>query len=601
MTTQRSTAQPAPNQPADAASQPARDRNIRAIVSYFEGGIKPKDELGNVGIELEHTIARRDLTPVPYSGEAGVARVLEALSADYPDVTRDDAGDILGVARAGESITIEPAAQIELSAGPFGDLHRARAVFDAFEATLDRELSHIGAQALATGYHPTARARDLELIPKRRYELMNAYLSGTDTCGPCMMRGSASTQVSIDYSSADDCLRKLRLACAIVPVLSLICDNSPVFEGAPRAGKLVRTHIWNHMDADRCGIVPGALSTSFTLEAYASYILDTPAILVQDPATNEWVADSRTFGEIYATRAMNRADVEHALSMFFTDVRLKTYLEIRPADTMPVPYAMAYAALIKGLFYSERSLCALERLISDVTEKDVARAKRELMAHGYEGRVYGRDVAGLCDELVAIANAGLPTGEREVLEPLAALVSARTTLADIAERTGFLRADCPVREVARRAEQAARLPRGSNEDLLVTVAYLGRFDDGAVFLDQRERPIEFPCEDGWMPPEIIDAVKPLRPGQTATARVEPRDAYAPHDPAQVLRMRRTELPEHAAFEVGSIVHLEGTDGVEHAARVVASDADSVTFDANQAAVAKALNFDITLLAVRSPH
>ncbi|WP_165248343.1 glutamate-cysteine ligase family protein [Adlercreutzia sp. ZJ141] len=450
MISQRSTAPNTPNQPANATSQPAREDNIRAIVSYFESGIKPHETLGNVGIELEHTIVRHDLSPVPYSGDAGVASVLEALSKDYPSITRDDAGDILGVARAGESITIEPAAQIELSAGPFADLHRARDVFDNFEATLDRELTRIGAQALATGYHPTARALDLELIPKRRYELMNTYLSATDTCGPCMMRGSASTQVSIDYISVDDCLRKLRLACTIVPVLSLICDNSPVFEGVPRTKKLVRTHIWNHMDADRCGIVPGALSTSFTLEAYAAYILDTPAILVQDPATHEWVADARTFGDIYATRTMERADVEHALSMFFTDVRLKTYIEIRPADTMPVPYAIAYAALIKGLFYNEHSLRALEQLIGEPTEEDVVCAKHELMTHGYKARVYGSCVADICDDLLAIAHAGLPDDEREVIEPLETLVEARTTLADITERTGFLRADSSVHEVEQR-------------------------------------------------------------------------------------------------------------------------------------------------------
>ncbi len=48
--------------------------------------------------------------------------------------------------------------------------------------------------------------------------------------------------------------------------------------------------------------------------------------------------------------------------MQFPDVRLKTYLEIRPADSMPIPYVIAYAALIKGLFYNEGNLRQLEAL-----------------------------------------------------------------------------------------------------------------------------------------------------------------------------------------------------------------------------------------------
>ena len=95
-----------------------------------------------------------------------------------------------------------------------------------------------------------------------------------------MMRGSASTQVSIDYSSAPDCLRKLRLAFALVPLFSLMCDNSPVFEGKPRSHELVRTEIWRHCDPDRCGLVPDVMDPSFDLRRYAAFLLDAPAILV---------------------------------------------------------------------------------------------------------------------------------------------------------------------------------------------------------------------------------------------------------------------------------------------------------------------------------
>lgn len=416
-----------------AAEQPARESNIDAIVSFFESGIKPFGGPGELGIELEQIIVHDDMSPVAYSDEHGVSWVLHQLMEEYPRVTTDEHGDLLGVARPSEAVTIEPAAQIELSAGPFADLATARDVFEAYQERLARVLEPVGERAVALGYHPTATARSLELIPKRRYQFMNLYLGERDTCGPCMMRGSASTQVSLDYTSTADCLRKLRLAFALVPVLSLMCDNAPVFEGEPRRHRLVRTHIWQHVDADRCGLVPDVLDPAFDLRRYAEYILDTIAILI--PCTQQqWCYSDRTFGDIYATRTMTRAEVEHAVSMFFTDVRLKTYIEIRPADAMPIPYVIAYAALIKGLFYAPASLDALDALFADVRRDDYLAAQDTLMARGYEGEVYGRPVAELCDRVVELAEAGLAEDERTFLAPLADLVARRVTLADLAER-----------------------------------------------------------------------------------------------------------------------------------------------------------------------
>lgn len=419
-------------QVAATSAQPARQSNIDAIVAYFENGIKSAHKPGELGIELEHIIVHQDMSPVSYREEHGVAWLLNELKGDYPKVTTDVQGDVLGVARPGEAITIEPAAQLELSAGPFVDLAKAQATFEHFERTIEDVLAPVGERLLTVGYHPSAKAQDLELIPKRRYQFMDLYLGAKDTMGRCMMRGSASTQISIDYMSVDDCLRKFRLAFALVPILSLMCDNSPIFEGEPRTHQLVRTQIWKHMDNDRCGLVPDVFDPNFNLARYAEYILDTPAILV--PCRKEqWCYSDRTFGAIYATRTMTRAEVEHAVSMFFTDVRLKTYIEIRPADAMPIPYVIAYAALIKGLFYDAASLDILDDLFADVRTQDYEQAKDALMKDGYQATVYGRDVRDLCDSVIAIAEQGLSPEDRTFLEPLSSLVSKRMTLADLAE------------------------------------------------------------------------------------------------------------------------------------------------------------------------
>lgn len=435
----KKTATATPSRPATGGAtnldrpQPARKSNVDAIVSYFESGIIGANEPGEVGIELEHTIVNNDKSPVSYHGPHGVEWLLGQLKETFPETTYDPEGDLLGVARPGEAVTIEPAAQLELSAGPFEGLEEAYRTFEAFEHQLSDILAPVGQQVLTQGYHPTATAKSLELIPKRRYQFMNLYLGEIGPFGPRMMRGSASTQVSIDYYSVSDCLRKLRLAYALVPLFSLMCDNTPTFEGMPRTHQLVRTEIWQHCDPKRCGLVPGVLDPDFDLRRYAEYILDTPAILI--PCRKEqWCYSARTFGDIYAQRTMTRSEVEHAVSMFFNDVRLKTYIEIRPADALPIPYVIAYTALIKGLFYSSENLNELDELFADVDATAFEEAKNTLMARGYEAEVYGRPVATLVDHIIEMGRRGLPEHERTYLEPLAQLTAQHTTLATLAER-----------------------------------------------------------------------------------------------------------------------------------------------------------------------
>ena len=128
---------------------------------------------------------------------------------------------------------------------------------------------------------------------------------------------------------------------------------------------------------------------------------------------------------------MDRADIEHALSMVFPDVRLKTYLEIRPADALPVPYVVAYAALVKGIFYCEMSLARVEDLIGGIATSDIECAKNSLQELGYEGEIYGMPASEFADEVIAAARSGLTDGERGFLKPLEKLVAARTTLADL--------------------------------------------------------------------------------------------------------------------------------------------------------------------------
>ena len=165
--------------------------------------------------------------------------MLRTLSARYPDVSMHG-DDILGVAKPHMNVTIEPAAQLEISAGPFESIADMRFALGEFERDVAAALTPVAGRMVALGYDPMLVAADKELIPKARYDIMNRYLSAISPSGPHMMRGSASTQVSIDYTSEEDAAAKMRVASALAPLLSLMCDNAPVFEGTRAPHRLMR-------------------------------------------------------------------------------------------------------------------------------------------------------------------------------------------------------------------------------------------------------------------------------------------------------------------------------------------------------------------------
>ena len=399
------------------------------LIAYFEKGDKYTRTLG---FELEHVILHDDGSAVSYSEPGGVRDVLVELAQSY-DRPICDGEDIIGCESEREVVTIEPAGQIEVSLGPCTSVFDVERLYLGFRAKLDPILEKFGLQTPMLGYNPSAKVDDLELIPKYRYECMTKFLGAQPHEGICMMRGTASLQVSIDFRNEADAMRKLRIAEQIAPILALICDNAPVFEAEERKCQLVRTAVWAGMKQDRVGTVPGSLSPNFTFADYADYILSREAILVPDvDAEGGWryVAD-KTFDEIYADRAMTKKEIEHALSMVWPDARLKNFLEIRPADAMPLEYSLAYVVLVRALFYNDRNLDVLESLLANVGEAEVASAKEALMEKGYGAEIYGRSAEFWADLLMVLASGSLDEGEAIYLEPLASMVRYRTTLAGI--------------------------------------------------------------------------------------------------------------------------------------------------------------------------
>jgi len=368
-----------------------RDENIAALIKFFATGCKP-DKL--LGLELEHfVVGRVTKKALPYEG--GVEEMLRAATG-YGAPLYDN-GRIIGLAHASAPVSLEPAAQLEVSIGPYRDLADIKRDYQVFRAYFDPLIADKNCELVCAGYQPASRVDALTMIPKSRYRYMDEYFRTTGKYGRNMMRGTAATQVCIDYADEADFAKKFRVANVFSPLFAFITDNTNSFEGQPFHGRMLRTQIWNDVDPDRSMIVNKALDMPFGFHDYAQYLYDLPAVIAIDDADVRYVGRTPV-SEIYANRKLTDADIDLITSMAFPDVRVKQHIEIRVADSMPIERALAYAALIYDIFYTETTLEALYQQTLNVCNREVAEAKLALIAHGADAMIYGRRASAWMDE-----------------------------------------------------------------------------------------------------------------------------------------------------------------------------------------------------------
>ena len=361
-----------------------RKRNISALAGYFASGCKNEKLLG---LELEHFVVDKQ-TRRSLHYEKGVDLLLTRLQPLYgtPILSQEH---IIGISGKDASITLEPAAQLEISIKPLHNISEIARIYDEFINILTPILDDMDCELVCAGYHPKSKADELPLIPKSRYKYMDTHFKSTGTRGKYMMKGTAATQVSIDYSGEADFSKKYRVASILSPLFSLICDNTHVFEGQPFTGKMVRTYIWNDVDPGRSMIVRGALDGDFGFNDYAAYVYGTSPIFLLD-GDDVIYTGSKSNAELFADRLMMPEDIEHVASMVFPDVRLKKCIEIRMADSMPIDSVIDYLSLLKGIFYNESNLNSIYQQTLGVGNSEVEAAKEELMVKGADAMIYGK-------------------------------------------------------------------------------------------------------------------------------------------------------------------------------------------------------------------
>lgn len=399
---------------------------VEKIVDFIKSGEKDEKDF-KVGFEVEHFVVdKNSLETVRYEGENGIRQSLEELKdLGYEGIYEGEY--IMGLHKDGASISIEPAAQFEISLDSQNSIDK---LFETYKKTMAEIIPIFdkkGQLLVEVGYQVKDKIADIPRIPKDRYKFMYEYFE--KYAGPMahnMMKGSASLQVAIDYSDEDDFRKKYFLANALAPFFYSIFDNAYIFEGEVYENHNIRQTIWENCDKDRTGIYPFSFDNDLSYEKYAKKILATPSIFIKkdgkDIATNE-----KTFEEIF-DQDMSDEMVFHALSIVFPDVRVKKYIEIRMPDNMPFPYNFAAVSLIKNIFYDKEVLDYAYNLLAGFTYQKVQDLKKITVLRGIQAMYEDKKIYEWMLEIISQIKE-----DRKYIDPLRDLLEEQKTPRDIYE------------------------------------------------------------------------------------------------------------------------------------------------------------------------
>lgn len=396
---------------SDATPIESRDQLVEAIAS----GGKPKPAW-RVGTEHEKFgFYLADHSPVPYDGDRGIRRLLEAMEGLLGWQPIVDDGHIIGLTDpTGQgAISLEPGGQFELSGAPVATIHQTTREVNAHLAQVRECATPLGIGFFGMGFSPKWTRAETPVMPKSRYAIMARYMPKVGGKGLDMMFRTCTIQANLDFVDEPDMVLKMRVGLALQPVVTALFANSPFTEGKPNGYQSYRSEIWLDTDRDRTGMLPFAFERGFGFERYVDYALDVPLYFVKRGDTYHDVAGA-SFRDLMEGK-LAALPGEHAtlsdwmnhLSTLFPEVRLKRYLEMRGADGGAGRVISAVPAFWVGLLYDSLALDAAWQLVQDWTESERQALRNGVPLTALDTPFRNRTVRDIAGDVVALAKAGL--------------------------------------------------------------------------------------------------------------------------------------------------------------------------------------------------
>ena len=383
------------------------------------------------GYQLEN------LRPMEY--DAHVSKLLNALVDRFDWEPIMESGNIIGCKLNGQSVTLEPGGQFELSGAPLVNLHQTCAEVHSHLYQVKTAAKEIGVSFLGLGFQPKWSVDDTPVMPKGRYKIMKQYMPKRGNKGLDMMFRTCTIQVNLDFSSEEDMVRKFRTSLALQPIATALFANSPFCDGKPSGQKSLRSDVWTDTDPDRTGSIQWVFEDGFGFDRYTEYVLDVPMYFVyRDGIYHDVTGQSfRDFMEgklaDFPGEYPTLDDWEQHLTTCFPEVRLKRYMEMRGADGGPWGNICALPSVWVGLLYDEKALDDAEALVADWTAEEREYLRAAVTKDGLQTKFRDGTVQDIAIEMVRIAKEGLVrrgANEENFVDGLMEMATSGQTQAD---------------------------------------------------------------------------------------------------------------------------------------------------------------------------
>ena len=239
-----------------------------------------------------------------------------------------------------------------------------------------------------------------------------------------MMRETAGIQIGIDYRSEEDAMRKFRLANLITPFSTAMFANSTIRGGVDTGYKSFRALAWLNTDNERCGF-DSDFNKNMGFKDYVSKLLDVPMIFIK--RENKYLNIN---GKLTFKQFMEKGfegfypiieDWKLHANLYFPEVRLRNFIEIRNHDCVGNGLEYSIPALYKGFMYSKPALEEVESILNKFTTNEIKELRYCVARNAVDSKIKGKSILPICKELCEISYYTLKTegkNEQEFLEPL---------------------------------------------------------------------------------------------------------------------------------------------------------------------------------------
>tara|TARA_B100000686_G_scaffold162755_1_gene170305 strand:+ start:1603 stop:2937 length:1335 start_codon:yes stop_codon:yes gene_type:complete len=383
------------------------------LIGYFSNGEKAP---GNEKIGTEHekfVYSKKDLSLVPYDGEQSIIKIFDRfINLGWKPIKEQE--NIIALKKNEASITLEPGGQLELSGAPLDSVHETCIeINNHLEITksIEEELN-IG--FLGIGFLPDGSFDSIPRIPKKRYsEIMTPYMKKLGGLGLEMMYQTCTVQANFDFTSEEDMRKKVKIGTAIQPIVTGLFANSPFKDGKLNGFQSYRSFVWSQTDENRTGLLSSMLQSTFSYEEYVDYVLNVPTyFIVQDGSYID--CTEYTFKEIMAGKfkeinpeKLTLKDWETHVSTIFTEVRLKSYIEMRGADAGGYKSLCALPALWTGLIYCNNCIDEVMELTNKWTYEEINGFKNDIAKIGLHAKIDNQTGWDIAKKLLDSSSKGL--------------------------------------------------------------------------------------------------------------------------------------------------------------------------------------------------